>query len=160
MFFAAAPAVVAGIVPLALHSQSAAGKPSLAAQAAGLTLIVAGTATLVHAFVRFVSEGPGTPAPIAPTETLVVGGLYRWVRNPMYLAVTAAIFGQALLFGQWILAGYALAAWGVMASFVHWVEEPALTGRYGDQYVAYCRAVHAWWPRRPTSPRIGTHLSS
>lgn len=55
---------------------------------------------LLHAFARFVMEGVGTPAPVAPTERLVVGGLYRHVRNPMYLAVTATIVGQALLLGQ------------------------------------------------------------
>ena len=46
---------------------------------------------VVQAFARFVHEGLGTPAPVAPTEHLVVGGLYRYVRNPMYLAVAATM---------------------------------------------------------------------
>jgi len=72
----------------------------------GLT-IAAGLAALLHAFARFVVEGVGTPAPPAPPERLVVGGLYRYVRNPMYLAVEGIILGQALLLGQLVLVPYA-----------------------------------------------------
>ena len=70
-------------------------------------LMAVGVLVLVHAFARFVAEGLGTPAPVAPTERLVVGGLYRYVRNPMYLAVAAIILGQALALAQPILLPYA-----------------------------------------------------
>ncbi len=81
---------------------------------------------VLRAFVRFVREGRGTPAPVAPTEELVVGGDYRFVRNPMYVGVVTAILGQALLFlDLWVLS-YAVLAWAVMASFVRWYEEPVL----------------------------------
>src|SRR5690606_23240194 len=104
------------------------------------SVILAGcAAVLVHAFVRFVREGSGTPAPIAPTDRLVVGGLYRHVRNPMYVAVVGAILGQALVLGQPVLALYAAAAGAVMAAFVHWYEEPGLARRYGADYEAYRR---------------------
>jgi protein-S-isoprenylcysteine O-methyltransferase Ste14 len=63
-------------------------------------LLVAGLIVLIQAFARFVVEGLGTPAPIAAPERLVVGGLYSYVRNPMYVAILAAIIGQALLLGQ------------------------------------------------------------
>jgi protein-S-isoprenylcysteine O-methyltransferase Ste14 len=101
---------------------------------------------------RLVVEGRGTPAPVAPTERLVVGGLYRHVRNPMYVAVTATIAGQALLLGRpWLLA-YAAAFWCVTAAFVRLYEEPTLSARYGEEYAAYTRAVPGWWPRlRPWS---------
>ena len=92
---------------------------------------------LVQAFARFVHEGLGTPAPVAPTETLVVGGLYRYVRNPMYLAVLATILGQALLLGQPVLFGYAFVVWLAFASFVRFYEEPHLTQRFGQSYRAY-----------------------
>ena len=55
---------------------------------------------MLEAFARFVVEGVGTPAPVAPTNELVVGGLYRYVRNPMYLAVAAVILGQAAILGE------------------------------------------------------------
>jgi protein-S-isoprenylcysteine O-methyltransferase Ste14 len=102
----------------------------------------------VSAFVRFVVQGFGTPAPVAPTQQLVVGGPYRHVRNPMYLAVTAVIVGQALALGQPALLLYAIAVGAAMAAFAHGYEEPALHRQFGAQYETYRRAVPAWWPRR------------
>jgi protein-S-isoprenylcysteine O-methyltransferase Ste14 len=82
------------------------------------------------------------PAPIAPTERLVVGGLYRHVRNPMYLAVAAAIIGQAMLLGRLGLLAYAALFVAATAGFVHWYEEPTLLRRYGSRVrgVSTCRA--------------------
>jgi protein-S-isoprenylcysteine O-methyltransferase Ste14 len=113
----------------------------------------AGLIALIQAFVRFVVEGFGTPAPVAAPERLVVGGVYRYVRNPMYVAVLAAIVGQGLILGRLGLLLYACAAWLVVAAFVRFYEEPALTRRFGADYEAYRRAVPAWWPRlRPWEP--------
>ena len=66
----------------------------------------------------------------------------------MYLAVAAAIVGQALLLGRPVLLGYAAAFLVVVAAFVRLYEEPTLRRRYGEQYEAYRRAVPGWWPRR------------
>jgi len=77
----------------------------------------------------------------------VIGGLYRYVRNPMYLAVVAAITGQALALGQPVLLGYAAAAWVTTSAFARWYEEPALARQFGAQYEAYRRGVPAWRPR-------------
>ena len=114
----------------------------------GVVTLAAGLVVLVQAFVRFVGEGLGTPAPVAPTERLVVGGAYRYVRNPMYLAVAAVILGQALLLGQAGLLLYAAAFCVTVVAFVHGYEEPTLARRFGAQYEAYRRAVPAWRPRR------------
>ena len=95
-FLVVAPGVVAGLAPWLLTGWHARETP-LALPALGGFLVGAGTAVLLNAFVRFVVEGIGTPAPVAPTERLVVGGLYRHVRNPMPLAVAAVIVGQALV---------------------------------------------------------------
>ena len=149
-FLVLAPGVVAGLLPWWLTGWRV-REPvpgGVVVQVVGIALIVAGTTALLHAFARFVVEGIGTPAPVAPTERLVVGGLYRYVRNPMYLAVAATIVGQALLLGQPILLIYAAAFLVVVAAFVHWYEEPTLRGQFGEQYEAYQRAVPAWWPRR------------
>jgi protein-S-isoprenylcysteine O-methyltransferase Ste14 len=84
---------------------------------------------------------------------LVVGGLYRHVRNPMYVAGLAAVVGHELLLGQLGLLLYAAAFWLITAAFVRWYEEPTLTRRFGADYEAYRRAVPAWWPRaRPWQP--------
>ncbi|MEO8423911.1 MAG: isoprenylcysteine carboxylmethyltransferase family protein [Actinomycetota bacterium] len=113
-----------------------------------LASIVVGVGVLVLAFVRFVVEGSGTPAPVAPIEQLVVGGLYRYVRNPMYLAVEAIIFGQGLALGQLSLLWYAAIIMSAFVLFVRGYEEPALARRFGGSYQTYRRAVPAWWPRR------------
>jgi protein-S-isoprenylcysteine O-methyltransferase Ste14 len=149
-FLVVAPGVVAGLVPWLLTGWKV-EEPLphwLPLRAIGAALLVTGLVVLLDAFARFVREGLGTPAPVAPTERLVVGGPYRYVRNPMYLAVSALIVGQALLLGQAILLPYAalfgLAVW----SFVRWYEEPTLARRFGAEYEEYRRAVPGWWPRR------------
>ena len=149
LFFAIAPGVVAGLVPWWLTGWRVRGPLAHWApvRVAGVIMLTAGAVVLAQAFVRFVAEGRGTPAPVAPTERLVTGGLYRHVRNPMYVAVVAAITGQALALGQPVLLGYAAAVWITVASFVRWYEEPALARQFGAQYEAYRRSVRAWWPR-------------
>jgi protein-S-isoprenylcysteine O-methyltransferase Ste14 len=145
-FLLLAPGVAAGLVPWLLTGWESTDPP-LGLRLLGLLLLAAGVAALLHAFARFVIEGVGTPAPVAPTERLVVGGLYRHVRNPMYVAVTATIAGQALLLGQPALIAYAALFLAAVAAFVHLYEEPVLERRYGEQYRAYRRAVPAWLPR-------------
>jgi protein-S-isoprenylcysteine O-methyltransferase Ste14 len=150
VFLVVAPGVVAVLVPWLLTGWEVEEplpywRPL---RVVGAVLVVAGFVVLLDAFARFVREGLGTPAPVAPTEHLVVGGLYRYVRNPMYIAVGSLIVGQALLLGQLILFPYAalfgLAVW----AFVHWYEEPTLSRQFGAEYEEYQRAVPGWWPRR------------
>jgi protein-S-isoprenylcysteine O-methyltransferase Ste14 len=149
VFFLVAPGVVVGLIPwLLTRWQARETLPYWApARVLGGILLVAGLVVLIQAFVRFVVEGLGTPAPVAAPERLVVGGVYRHVRNPMYVAVLAAIVGQGLLLGRLGLLLYAAVAWLIAAAFVRWYEEPALTRRFGADYEAYRRAVPAWWPR-------------
>jgi protein-S-isoprenylcysteine O-methyltransferase Ste14 len=149
LFFAIAPGVVAGLIPWWLTGWRVRGSLAhgVPARVAGVITLILGAIVLVQAFARFVAEGHGTPAPVAPTERLVIGGLYRYVRNPMYLAVVAAITGQALALGQPALLAYAATVWFTVAAFVRWYEEPALARQFGAQYEAYRRAVPAWRPR-------------
>jgi protein-S-isoprenylcysteine O-methyltransferase Ste14 len=148
-FFALAPGTVAGLLPwwLTRWRPGAALTHWLPARLLGILILLAGTAVLVHAFARFVVEGLGTPAPPAPPTQLVVGGLYRYVRNPMYLAVSATILGQALLLWRPVLLGYAAVVTAATVAFVLGYEQPALTRRFGNEYTTYRRAVPGWWPR-------------
>ena len=150
LFLVLVPGIVAGLVPWVLTGwrMQEPWPHWLPLRVAGGILLAAGTVVLLHAFGRFVVEGRGTPAPVAPTERLVVGGLYRYVRNPMYLAVAATIVGQGLVLGQPILLLYALGFTLAVVAFVHWYEEPVLRRRFGEPYERYRRAVPAWWPRR------------
>jgi protein-S-isoprenylcysteine O-methyltransferase Ste14 len=153
VFLLIAPGVAAGLVPWLLTGWDSTDPP-LVLQIAGAVLIAAGAAVLVSAFARFVIEGIGTPAPVAPPEHLVVGGFYRHVRNPMYVAVTATIVGQAALLGQAGLLLYAAVFMAAVAAFVYGYEQPTLTERFGAEYDEYRRNVPAWWPRlRPWRPR-------
>jgi protein-S-isoprenylcysteine O-methyltransferase Ste14 len=138
--------VVAGVVPW-LITRWDTGRTWAPLQLAGIVLVVGGTIVLVHAFVRFVVEGLGTPAPVAPTRRLVVGGLYRHVRNPMYLAVGATVVGQALVLGRYELLLYAAVFGAVVFAFVRGYEEPTLRRQFGDSYDDYRRNVPGWWPR-------------
>ncbi|TIR17861.1 MAG: isoprenylcysteine carboxylmethyltransferase family protein [Mesorhizobium sp.] len=148
LFFVVAPGVVAGLMPWLLNDhyrKPLATVPGVVA--AGCILVIVAAAILLHAFARFALEGLGTPSPVAPTEKLVVGGIYRHVRNPMYVAVLAILLGQALIFSSWTVLVYGLIAAAAMISFVKLYEEPTLASRYGEEYEAYRRAVPGWLPR-------------
>jgi protein-S-isoprenylcysteine O-methyltransferase Ste14 len=149
VFLVLAPGVVAGLIPWWLTRWEVEDPLPLWAplRAVGVVLIAVGVLALLDSFRRFVVEGLGTPAPVAPTEELVVSGLYRYVRNPMYVAVAATIFGQALALGQLVLFAYGAVFVAVVAAFVRWYEEPTLARTYGEQYEAYRRSVRAWVPR-------------
>ncbi|MBT2537421.1 isoprenylcysteine carboxylmethyltransferase family protein [Arthrobacter sp. ISL-69] len=156
--FAVAPATVAGVVPwLLTRWEVAAPVPGgVPAQITGALLIGAGAAVIANSFVHFAVEGLGTPAPFAPPKHLVVGGLYRYVRNPMYVSIAAAVAGQGLLLGQPKLF-LALAIGAVpVVGFVRLYEEPVLTRKFGAEYDEYRRNVPRWLPRltpwRPEGP--------
>lgn len=118
-----------------------------ALRVAGVILIVAGLPLLLDSFARFAIQGLGTPAPVAPPQHLVVTGLYRHVRNPMYVAVSSLVFGQGLLFGNVQVLQYGVAVVVGFHLFVLLYEEPVLREKFGSEYDGYCKNVRRWWPR-------------
>ena len=159
VFLVLAPGTVLGVIPWLLtwweFRDPMPWWSPVPVQMLGAALLAVGVAQLLHSFTRFVVEGLGTPMPAAPPRHLVVGGFYRYVRNPMYVALLWGIVGQALFFGQWSVLLYAVIAWGTFAIFVRWREEPALHRRFGAEYETYRHAVRAWWPRlRPWDPSV------
>ena len=148
LFLFAAPGVVAGLVPYGLTRWTLAppllGLPPL--RWLGAVLTVPALLLLLDAFARFAWEGRGTPAPIAPTESLVASGPYRFVRNPMYVAVVALILGQGLLFASVPTLAYGAIAWLTMHLFVVFYEEPRLSADHPG-YDAYRAVVPRWLPR-------------
>lgn len=147
LFFVLAPGVVGGLIPALITGWEVEERLPGALRALGLGIVVVAAGFLLHAFGRFAREGLGTPAPVAPTKRLVVGGVYRFVRNPMYLAVLGVIGGQALLFGSFEVAGYGAVVGIAFVAFVHVYEEPALLAEYGTEYERYRAAVPGWIPR-------------
>jgi protein-S-isoprenylcysteine O-methyltransferase Ste14 len=117
----------------------------------GVALIVLAAPLFFRFLSGFVREGHGTPAPIAPPEHLVVGGPFRWIRNPGYVAVVSLVAGQALLFGSGAVLAYAAFLAVAFHLFVVLYEEPTLRRQFGTEYESYCREVPRWIPRpRPS----------
>jgi len=149
VFLLLAPGIVMGWVPWRIsHWQM---QPPLLGfsgfRIIGTLLILIGASMLLDSFVRFAIQGLGTPAPVLPTKHLVVTGLYRYVRNPMYAGGTTLVLGQGLLLGDIRLLSYALLVWSVSHLFVLGYEEPTLRKAFGEEYSEFCRNVPRWIPR-------------
>ena len=139
LFFFLAPGTFAGYVPYRITRWRM--LPPLlgvrAFRAVGAALIAVGLVCLVECFARFALKGRGTPAPVAPTETLVVSGLYRYVRNPMYLSVAALVVRQGLLLGSVDLpASPPPPGWWSISSCLGRTKQPTLARQFGAQYAA------------------------
>jgi len=149
IFLVIAPRIVAGYVPWRICRWHHGGPPlgiSLF-RFFGVLLIAAGLPILLDSFARFALQGLGTPAPVFPTRHLVVSGLFRYVRNPMHVAVVSLILGQGLFFGSVRVLEYGITVWMLFHLFVLIYEEPTLRKTYGPQYEQFCANVPRWIPR-------------
>lgn len=149
VFLIVAPGFVAGLAPWWISRWRLEapffGMPIF--RFAGGPLIALGVIALLDSFIRFAVQGVGTPAPVFPTRHLVVTGLYRYVRNPMYVAVVSVIFGQALILENVTLLEYGALVWLLFQLFVLGYEEPALRASFGSEYKLFCTQVPRWIPR-------------
>ena len=149
VFLFVAPGIVAGLIPWWISGYRM-EPPLLGVELLrwlGVVLLLLGAVLLVETFARFALQGLGTPAPIAPTKSLVVTGSYRFVRNPMYVAVVSLILGQALLLGSLGTLVWGGIVWLTVHLFVLSYEEPTLSRTYGEQYDRYRSNVRRWIPR-------------
>ena len=146
LFLIAAPGMVAGYIPLALLTSGAQIETGIVSYLAfplwGIGIII-----LLWSFWNFLHEGRGTPAPIDPPKELVATGFYRYVRNPMYVGILAAILGHFLWFGYWNLLIYEAVVFLAFHTFVTIYEEPTLKIKFGAAYEDYLRNVPRWIPR-------------
>jgi protein-S-isoprenylcysteine O-methyltransferase Ste14 len=147
IFLVIAPGTLAGYLPWYFTHWRVAPPLFPLARVLGVILIAAGLPILLDSFARFALQGLGTPAPVMPPKHLVVTGWYRFVRNPMYVAVTALIAGQGLVFGSMQVLGYAAIVWVGFFLFVLAYEEPALDEQFPDDYKHYRANVRRWIPR-------------
>jgi protein-S-isoprenylcysteine O-methyltransferase Ste14 len=142
LFTLVVPGSVAGYVPWLLTRGAA--RPTGFALALGASLLTIGGAIYAWCLWDFAAFGWGTPAPIDPPRRLVVRGLYRRTRNPMYVGVLTAILGWAAAYRSSILVSYALLAAACFHGFVVFYEEPTLRRAFGADYDAYCARVPRW----------------
>ena len=149
IFFVLAPFLAAGVVPwwITRWQFRPATLDLELTRAIGVVLIVAGVPGIVDSYARFALQGLGTPAPVAPPQKLVVTGLYRYVRNPMYVSLLAIVLGQALLFSDWRLIVYAAVFWLACHAYVILYEERTLQRKFGVEYDAFRANVPRWIPR-------------
>jgi protein-S-isoprenylcysteine O-methyltransferase Ste14 len=156
VFLVLAPGIVAGLVPwwISRWQSETLAVWWLPLEILGGMLVAAGTLVLLDSFARFAMKGLGTPAPVFPTRYLVVTGLYRYVRSPMYVAVVAVIVGQSLILANTRVLEYGAVVWLCFHLFVLAYEEPTLRATFGPEYEDFCRGVSRWIPRlRPWSGR-------
>ena len=145
LFLVLAPGTIAGLIPWLIVQWPAPVNSRWVV--VGLTFLAPGGVLLLDCFRRFAVQGLGTPAPVAPPERLIVTGAYRYVRNPMYVAVVSLILGQAALFASLPVLIYGLVMWTGFHTFVLGYEEPTLRRQFPEDYVAYFDAVPRWVPR-------------
>ena len=150
LFTLLVPGTVLGLVPLALVASRSGPRLNFgAADVVGFTLLLLGVATIAWCFIDFVRHGRGTPAPYDPPRQLVLGGLYKCVRNPQYLGVILVVLAEAVLSGRILLFGYAIVLALGYHLFVRFYEEPTLRRMFGEEYVRYCAVVPRWLPQAP-----------
>lgn len=149
LFLVVAPGTVAGLAPwwISRWRMQPPFFGIVAVRVLGILFIAAGLPVLIDSFARFALQGAGTPAPAFPPQHLVVTGLYRYVRNPMYVAVFCLVLGQALVLGNVSLLTYAAIVWLAFHLFVCLYEEPQLRRQFGGEYAAFCAHVRRWLPR-------------
>lgn len=115
----------------------------------GWIVVAVGAAVGLPSVWEFVWRGLGTPAPFDPPRRLVVTGLYRRVRNPMYLGMGIALIGEAIVYPNltWQMLLLVVVLWVAVNVLVITFEEPSLRRSFGIDYDEYCRHVHRWIPR-------------
>lgn len=136
--------IPAGLLWLAGSDFAPPGGPALLV---GAVLIVAAHVPLIPLVASFVIHGRGTHAPFDPPRQMVARGIYRHVRNPMYLLYTAVILGEAIAYRSALLLAYAALFWLLAHFLVVNVEEKTLRKRFGSEYETYCRQVPRWLPK-------------
>ena len=146
LFLLLAPGVLGGLLPLTVLQTGPRLQTGIFSYLA-FPLWVIGALVLLSCFWDFAHKGLGTPVPIDPPKKLIVSGLYRYVRNPMYVGVFLAIIGHFLWFGYWIMPVYAGIFFMIVHAFVTLYEEPSLKERFGAAYETYLYEVPRWIPK-------------
>lgn len=141
------PGLVAGLIPYLILGDTvgaALTQPLYFLQYIGMALFLIGLTILFDCIIRFAVQGRGTINPVDPTKKLVVKGLYRFSRNPMYIGVIIILSGEAIFFQLNNLWVYLLFIFFIFNLFILFIEEPRLRRDFGEDYYQYCQRVRRW----------------
>ena len=157
LFTVLVPGTVTVLVPCWILGRSTGGAVPGALRGLAVAVGAAGVAVYAWCVVDFAVVGRGTPAPVDPPKSLVVRGLYRHSRNPMYVGVLGVLAAETLWFGSWALLAWAATMTLAFNLFIRLYEEPTLRRLFGAAYADYCARVPRWLPWRgaaaPEGPR-------
>jgi len=146
LFLILVPGMVAGVIPITFLLTGPYIETSVLVYPAFLFWVIGGC-VLLWCFWDFLTKGFGTPAPIAPPKELVVSGMYKYVRNPMYVGVILMLIAYFLWFGFWSLLIYTAAFFLACHLFVLNYEEPTLKKKFGRSYTNYMKSAPRWIPK-------------
>lgn len=141
------PGIVIGLGPYLIlinNTQTFLLSPLLIQHYFGAITFAIGVIILMHCIYKFVTDGLGTLSPADPTKRLVISGLYKYSRNPMYAGVLAALIGLTIFFWSFYMLLYTFSIFILFNLFIVYKEEPRLTKDYGESYTQYCQKVRRW----------------
>lgn len=141
------PGMVAGVIPYMIAKNSfnnAFSNELLLHHYLGLFILLAGSVIMLHCVVRFAIDGLGTLSPADPTKQLVISGLYKYSRNPMYVGVMLMLSGEVVFSLSSNLLFYAIIIFVAFSLFIVYWEEPRLQKDFGGEYETYCKRVRRW----------------
>ena len=141
------PGLVVGVIPYWILGNKRVqlfARPLQTHQYLGMLLFIMGFLVLTACITRFIVEGRGTLSPIDPTKRLVIKGLYKYSRNPMYVGVMMMLIGEAVYFQSDSLWIYLILIFLIFHLFIVLVEEPRLHSNFGEDYYRYCQKVRRW----------------
>jgi protein-S-isoprenylcysteine O-methyltransferase Ste14 len=147
IFLLVVPGTVAAFVPMALVTFIPSHMPLASGsflRFSGIALMALGAGVYSWCAIDLARLGKGIPAPTDPTRALVRGGLYQYLRNPMYMSGSLVLYGEALAFSEGVILLYAFAVSLLQHLAVVYLEEPALRERFGEPYERYCARVPRW----------------
>ncbi|SHH53714.1 Phospholipid methyltransferase [Chryseolinea serpens] len=141
------PGVVAGLIPFLIARKNFEHSADQAFQIhhyAGIAVCLTGIGITLHCIANFAIHGRGTLSPADPTKQLVISGLYRFSRNPMYVGVMLMLIGEAIFTQSTGLLVYSIGIFTAFNLFIVFREEPRLKKDFGTSYHEYCKTVRRW----------------
>ena len=143
------PGLVAALIPYMILGEEISTRISqqffnLGIHSFGIIIFLLGLIIMLWCIASFAIHGRGTLSPIDPTKKLVIIGLYKYSRNPMYVGVILILLGETIYFNSLDLFVYTIFVFVGFHLFAIFIEEPRLRKDFGEEYLKYCERVRRW----------------